>query len=82
MKRLPLSMMLMDTFAGILAILMLVTAGLLIVLAGTNAARGEGAANEPVLIAAGLFVLGGTGFYALKLWVKKTVATSNTNRDA
>lgn len=66
--------MLLDVFAGILAILMLVVAVLLITLVGMNAARGQGDVNDTLLIAAGFFILGATGFYALKRWAKRTSA--------
>ena len=70
MKKLPLSAMLMDTFAGILAVLMIVVAVLLAILVGLNIARGDGAANPPLIVTALLFLVGAAGFYGLKRWAK------------
>ena len=82
MRSLPLSMMLMDVFAGVLAVLMLVVALLLAILIAINAARGQGADNDQLMIMVGFFVLGATGFYALKRWVKRTVSPNpKTQKD-
>lgn len=70
MSTMPLSRMLLDIFAGILAILMVVTAALLLLLVIVNASRGQGDANGSLIIIAGCFALGSAGFYALKRWVK------------
>ncbi|MBV6658253.1 MAG: hypothetical protein KI785_10860 [Devosiaceae bacterium] len=79
MKRLRLSMMLMNTFAGVLAIMMLIIAALLVILAGANTARGEGDANTQILVSAGFFLIGGAGFYGLKNWARKTAAKPDTD---
>jgi hypothetical protein len=70
MSTLPLSRMLLDVFSGILAVLMAVTALLLLVLVAVNASRGQGDANASLLIVAGCFGVGAAGFYALKRWAK------------
>lgn len=70
MSTMPLSRMLLDIFAGILALLMVVTAALLLVLVVVNANRGQGDANGSLMIVAGCFGLGSAGFYALKRWAK------------
>jgi positive regulator of sigma E activity len=78
MKRLPISLMLLDTFSGALAILMLVIAALLAVLITMNHLRGEGAANEQLLIMSGFFVLGSTGFYALRRWARRVSQSTDS----
>ena len=62
--------MLLDVFTGILAVLMLVVAALLGILIAVNASRGDGEVNTKLIIMAGCFTLGATGFYALKRWAK------------
>lgn len=71
MSRLQLSTMLLDVFAGILAILMLLVAVLLGILIATNSARGDDDANSYLMVMAGCFALGATGFYALKRWANR-----------
>lgn len=70
MSKLPLSTMLLDVFAGILAILMLVVAGLLVILIVLNTSQGTGDISAKLIIMAGCFALGATGFYALKRWAR------------
>jgi uncharacterized RDD family membrane protein YckC len=70
MRGLPFSIMLMDMFAGILAIMMVVIAVLLFILIGANTMRNEAVSNEPLIMTAALFLIGGAGFYALQRWAK------------
>ncbi len=70
MTTMPLSKMLLDVFAGILAILMAVASALLILLVAVNASRGDNEANGSLLIVACCFAVGSVGFYALKRWAK------------
>ncbi|MEM1288647.1 MAG: hypothetical protein AAGH60_09880 [Pseudomonadota bacterium] len=70
-KRLPISLMLMNTFAGILAILMAVTAVLLVILVAMNHMRGDLGANGQLLTFAVLFGVGSAGFFALKRWAQR-----------
>ncbi len=70
MSGLPFSIMLIDMFAGALAIMMVVIAVLLFILIGANIMRDEAVPNEPLIMTAALFLAGGAGFYALKRWAK------------
>lgn len=70
MRKLPLSTMLMEAFAGILAALMLVCAALLGILVGLNAARGDSAANPSLIVTALLFLAGAGGFFLLRRWAR------------
>lgn len=74
MSKLPLSLMLLDVFSGILAVLMLVITALLVILITMNSFRGEDAANTQLMLVAGCFVVGGAGFYALKRWAKRSAS--------
>lgn len=74
MSKLPLSLMLLNVFSGILAVLMLVIAALLAVLITLNSVRGEDAANTQLMLVAVCFVIGGAGFYALKRWAGRSAA--------
>jgi hypothetical protein len=76
MSVLPLSRLLLDVFSGILALLMLVTAGLVLILVAMNAARGESDANGQLLIVCGFFALGAIGFYGLKRWATQPSAST------
>lgn len=78
MSKLPLSLMLLDVFSGILAVLMLVIAGLLAILITMNSFRGEDATNTQLMLVAGCFVIGGVGFYALKRWAKRSATATDT----
>ncbi len=77
MSTLPLSRMLLDVFAGILAILMGVSAALILILTTVNTIRGQGDANASLLFVAACFGVGAAGFYALKRWANAAQPETN-----